>query len=209
MNIIIGVLEIELKQTSIYFWFYFCYIVNMTKRTQEIIKLYKLGETLRSIGEKFNISRQRVWQIIYISGANSISKRKRIQGAPTDSEKHIARILRRKKLKVEHASYNNVFDLLVMDRVRIEVKHRGMTGKDKIYRFTCLNNKNFDVLIAVCGDYKSHKASYYIFPSSAVKNYLSIPKNPISNTRKQRLYRDKWDVIQRVFDEIVAKDIRA
>ena len=179
----------------------------MIKRNQEIVRRYKLGETLRSIGEKFDISKQRVWQIISVCGCGSISNKRRIMANPLDSEKHIASILRKKGFKVEYMPYNHIFDLLARSRVRIEVKYRLTAGGDRYYHFPYLNNKNFDVFIAICGDYKNHKADYYIFPGSVVKHHISIPKNPIFKTRRQRLYKNKWGIIQKISAEIKAENI--
>ena len=47
----------------------------MNKRNDQIVKFYNSDKTLQSIGDYFNISRQRVWQIISISNCKNINNK--------------------------------------------------------------------------------------------------------------------------------------
>lgn len=169
---------------------------------QLALELYKNGLTLREIGEVFNVSRQRINQIMRSYSAPRNNNRAREASAPNESELWIGELLREKGHSVRYQPYMDVYDIFLDGRFRIEVKHakvgqkdlRNHRGGNNYYEMGALNQDNFDFLIAICGDLSNPVT--YIIPSAIAPKYLTLPVTPKFNTRYQRLYREAWNLLK-------------
>ena len=160
-------------------------------RDEEIVRLYDEGkETLKKIGERFGVSKQRVWQIV---SKYRIKRRKSGLENPRESEKWVANKLRSMGMSAEHNGYNGSYDILCKKKLRIEVKHC-LHSHNNYAHFHNIRKYNFDFLIALIGKLGEHTS--YIVPVSECYRCMSFPINPKSTTRKQRKYREKWWVLK-------------
>lgn len=162
---------------------------------EDALTMYKRGCTLQEIGNKYNVSRQRISQIIEVT-QTSRHIRNNLKKHPNKSELWLAKTLQEHGYSVKFTTYNNSYDLLVNDFLRIEAKHRVKASikskQNKAYvHVGSINSKKFDFLILMIGDLYQNPA-IYIIPSSKCPQNLSLPMLPKKNTRYQRLYRDAW-----------------
>src|ERR1035437_496641 len=169
---------------------------------QLVINYYKNGETLEVVGKKFNVSRQRIHQIITKSNikreiiTNSHqTKNLTTHKLPSLSEKWVANKLISLGHIAEFTGYNNEYDLLIDNKFKIEIKHRTKSyiKNNNYYYQINLYKKIFDFLIIIVGELDN--PTCYILPSSIKNYYFSVPVNPIFDTTFQRMYKEAWNQI--------------
>lgn len=154
-------------------------------------KMYNDGATLQEIGNRFGVSRQRINQIINSTYDTQGHRRTYTAPSPNASEEYVFQKLQSLGYKVEHTNKQSPYDLLLNDKIRVEVKYRSH-GEKAYYRIHQLKPNRFDVLIFIAGD----QDVAYIIPSSECGRFLTIPVNPIFKTRKQRKYRNNWNLLK-------------
>lgn len=167
-------------------------------RKEKIVLLYKSGATLEAIGKVFGISKQRVWQILK---NHSCNRRGKLAGKvnPREAEKITYEKLKKKGYDVKCQGYSEEFDLLINDKLRVEVKHR--RGKNKAYvLFHYLDGVRSDVHVLLVGKLGKHLT--YIIPSREFNGgkSLSLPVNPKVNTKIQRKFKENWGIIREELD---------
>lgn len=170
----------------------------MLTKKEEIVKLYDDGITLQEIGNRFNISRQRVWQIIkkdYTKIKFSRISHGR-KPRPRRSEIYVQKKLSKMypKAKVELQNYNSHFDLL-FNKKKVEIKYARVTREiqgRKYYSFTSVKSIDSDIFVYIllCGDLENPVS--YIVPAQEIKNNIHIPLEPVFRTKMQRKYRESW-----------------
>ena len=166
---------------------------------EEAIKLYKQGRTLQEIGTKYGVSRQRINQIISFLYNGKNYRWEHLVSCPTASEVWVRKKLLLLGHRVKYTPKGSLFDLLVDDKKRIEVKHRekvskGIRSRLPGYRFNQVNNKRFDCLIAITGSLK--KPVCYLFSSKDCPKTLFIPEKPVKKTKYQKKYREMWCLLK-------------
>lgn len=169
---------------------------------QEVFSLYDSGHTLKYIGDKFGVSRQRVSQYMRRHREGNFTPRGGRAGKhvlPRPSETYVLGLLTLHGIPAEHRGYNDHFDILAQGK-RIEVKHRSKSkreGKYTYYRFHNLSGfEPVDFFVFVCGDI--NRASCYVVPSSEVGKDYAISPSPTTapSIRKARLYKEAWHLIK-------------
>lgn len=174
-------------------------------RNQEIIHRYNNGETLISIGETYNITKQRIWQIV----KPTRPPRRHLTFTKINARPEeilVARRLRDLGYSVKHMPYTYPHDLLVNGSMRVEVKGRtngypnSRTNRRLLYyKIAYLEPKDFDFLVVVSGD--SSAPMYYVIPSVYINQHIAIPVDPKNNSRTQRLFRERWDQFKIALDK--------
>lgn len=170
-------------------------------RIKEVCKLYESGITLQKIGEKFGVSRQRIWQIIK-PFYKKLDKDKRHEGAfankfsqaiiPNKHEIYLYRKLSRLGFNVELQPYNAPFDLLVNGK-KVQVKYRVLKRKWRV-RFSYLKDKeeaDFLILTMIKGKYKKS----WIFPKGTFSNFKNLAWKKKYKTYNTK-YIEKWDLLK-------------
>lgn len=163
-----------------------------------VINLYNSNIPLSEIGRMFNVSKQRIWQIVKPFSKDLVKRYPRgTKNHSTKEENQIYEILIKKGFTVEKQDYNAPFDLLVNGK-KIEIKYRSHPVKHEgslWFRFNFLKGKVYvDFYIFICGDYKR---KIYIVPSNFVKNTFQISNHPknIQAIKKDRLYKENWGIL--------------
>ncbi len=165
----------------------------------EALKLYNEGETLQFIGDKFNVSRQRIWQVLKPFNKDITYQHRdytmRVTKNPRPEEIFIANKLKKLGLNVEFQSYNNYFDLLVNNK-KVEIKYRTIPVKKNdttnlYYEFIYNVSKDIiDFYIFIVG--KLPNSDFYIIPSNKTKKHFVVPVSPRYKTKKNRFYKNNW-----------------
>ena len=89
------------------------------------LELYNQGYTLQKIGDRFNVSRQRIWQILkrnYALIKNHHEKKAIYNSNSRPSELYMIGKLFKLGYKVEPQPYNHPFDFLVNGK-KVEMKY--------------------------------------------------------------------------------------
>ena len=152
-------------------------------RNITIFSMYIKGFKLREIGEKFKISKQRVWQIVKPK-CKTIHNRKQptAKANSTPSEFFAIGWFISKGLNVKRMPYNHPYDLEVEGK-KIEVKHRSkprLCVSNKKYYQLKYNFNNLTSLVGVdfymfiCGDLNKIP-EVYIYPTNKIKRNKQIP----------------------------------
>lgn len=166
------------------------------------IKLHNDGFSNVYIGELFNVSRQRIWQVLKRNGVKLIGKKK-VSGTVhnNSSELYILKILKQKGFVVKRQGYNNDYDFLVNNK-KVEVKYRskGVLSRNKRTPYFDFNNlkmiEKIDFYIFICN--KIPNTKIFIVPCNKVKNTFGMSLKPFSKKTKLRynMYLERWDYLQ-------------
>jgi hypothetical protein len=160
------------------------------------LEMYNQGMTLKSIGDIFNVSRQRAWQIVKTRYDQvTIGQRQNsTKISPRPEEKYVFKQLKQHGFSdVRHQTYGAPFDIEA-DGLKIEIKYRSDTDEDGQYNFGYLKGREkVDFYILLAGSIKSPTA--YIVPGKDIKNSFNIPAFPKNRQAKLKkwLYEDKWE----------------
>jgi len=177
-------------------------------REEDLIKMYESGISFREIGEKYGISKQRVWQILKLKWGDYNNRNHRIKNVcnSNPSELYIFGRLAIMGLKFTPMPYGHSFDVVVEGK-RIEIKHRSKPSHQIIrgcvqnkYKFSYLKDKvSVDFYIFVCGDL-NHNPKCYIYPSNKVSTTLGIPSEFVYKAYEDRYnrYLENWDQIKSI-----------
>jgi len=175
-------------------------------RENEIIKLYESGITFREIGEKYGISKQRVWQILKLRWGDYDNRNKKIRNAcsSTPSELYVYGRLSVMGFKFMPMPYNHSFDVLIGSK-RVEIKYSSkprtviISGCPQTrYTFNYLKDLvDVNFYIFVCGDI-NHNPKCYIYPAEKVSNTKAIPSSFIykASERKYNKYLENWELLR-------------
>jgi len=169
----------------------------------EARRLYSIGWTLKKIGEKYGVSRQRVWQIIKRSystiDTSKRLKRKELKANPRPPAIHVFNKLKSLGYKrVNFMAYGSPFNIR-LGKKKIEVRQRTKHElSDNTFRFNHLiiGKEKIDFYIFLCGDLNNGVVSY-IVPSDIVKDSWAVVVNTKYNTKLNRKYRERWTILSR------------
>lgn len=171
-----------------------------------LLDMYKSGYTLRYIGEAFDISDSRVFQIIKRYFPEEALKKSGTRITNTGehnskSEKYIIEKLRGLGYRVEAQTYNAPFDLLV-NGYKVEIKycknHKRYNKYKKARGYAFPQTYTLipiDFFIFVCG--KMGDTIEYILPAKEVGTTISFPISPATKKTKERLLRsiNNWSIL--------------
>lgn len=168
-----------------------------------VIKMHDDGKTLQEIGKAFDISRQRVWQILKKECfvIKNYHKKTYIKIHNTPSEIYIIGKLTLLGFNVKSQPYNHYFDLLVNNK-KIEIKYRKsakFNGSAYYYSFQDLKPvKPIDLFIFMCGKIGVEK--FFIVPSDKVNNTFNIAVFPKKYSQKiiHNRYLENWDLLNTI-----------
>lgn len=180
-------------------------------RTQQILDLYRQGDTLISIGNRFGISKQRVWQIIKPryqeladDGVDRPHHCERNTTTSRPAELYVYGKLKSLGVDFQPTNYCAPYDAIVNGK-KVEIKHRSLPKRTKIeghdywfYNFNYLKPKTpIDCYIFVCGDL-NRSPKCYIYEASKVKNYKRIPSQHLykGTSRRYKEYLERWDKLK-------------
>jgi hypothetical protein len=174
----------------------------MLEEQKVIVKLNNDGFSHIYLSKIFEVSRQRIWQILKKNKNSLIGKKKnsfKINNTP--SELFIFEILQKKGFNVVRQGYNNSYDFLVNNK-KIEVKYRskGQFNHGKrtsFFVFGHLDNiEKIDFYIFICD--KIPNSKIFIVPSNKVKRDFYISLKPRSKKQKFKLlnYLDNWEALK-------------
>lgn len=163
------------------------------------IEMYKQGLTFQAIGDDQGVTRQRINQIVKSLYTPINNRHNRGKANPSRSELWVGEKLLLLGYSITHRPYMDLYDILVNDTIRVEVKHVKSPQYKKHYpqagcfQIRGINKNNFDFLIVVCGDLIDPIC--YIIPSDSAPTALSLPVDSVYNTKRQRLHREAWELL--------------
>lgn len=176
------------------------------EREQDIINLYLKGLKFREIGEKYGITKQRVWQILKFANGEYDSRNKKVRKIPhpNPSENFVFGKLATLGYKFEPMPYNHPFDAIVEGK-KVEIKYRSRTrriGRDRILAYSFNDVKDtvpIDFYIFVCGDL-NYNPKCYIYPSNEIGRNKFFPIEFIykASERKYLRHLENWELLKQI-----------
>jgi hypothetical protein len=166
--------------------------------------MYNKNLPLSEIGRYFNVSRQRIWQIIKPLDHKMTRFPHGTKPHERPEEEYIYNILLNKKFDVYKQDYNSPYDLLVNGK-KVEIKYRSKADSHKTkgysimaYKFNSLKGKvPIDFYIFICGKIPNPE-KIMIMPMEKVGSDITIIATPKNKQAKKRgcLYNLNWKLLQ-------------
>lgn len=186
----------------------------MKTRNEKIVELYSKGMVMSKIGQKWNITDARVWQIVKkhynnIDTSKRQYKKQSLIKRLTKSEKFVCEKLKSLGIKFETTGYNEYYDLTIKNK-KVEIKFRSKPikinyktddskskGCVELYKFNFLIPRHpIDYFIFVCGQLNK-ETKFYIYPANILKDNLAIQTNHVYNIKPKSLkYLENWEVFK-------------
>lgn len=163
---------------------------------EKAFSMWYSGSTLKSIGDLYGVSKQRIWQIVK-ARYYELPEIEEYEHVPTmvrpnKSEIYVGTILSQMGYRFEHMPCLYPYDLTV-GKSKVEVKHRSKTNKGRYIFKELYSREEVDFFVFVCGDL-GPQTKHYIVPACVVNSYINIPDEPIYTPTKmfEKRYRDAW-----------------
>mgnify|MGYP001564101776 CR=1 FL=1 len=158
------------------------------------LQLYHSLHSYSKVADVLGISRQRVHQIVRKSGEPKSNRAVKLN--PRKEELIVASKLRRLGYVVKHMPYLHNYDLLVNNKIRVEVKRKSYVsywrGK-ALFKFN-FTHKNFDIAVLLAGSISDPK--FYIFTKEQIRKFsVNIRQNYLLNSKYPRINKDAWNFL--------------